>query len=204
MTAQALAEELAPRGGSPSVELSGDEVFRHRLHVIASSAVDVVAAAGGWLADRALTGWDVFVYLPDGEESLPLRVLGVTPCSQGDLSTLAASVRREHRRKRRYAPTALAVDAAMIDADPAVRRCIDSAMADVSTEVVMWGAVPAAGVGAHLVQTSCRASSAGLAFKSHALKAALATDVPCGDEILHTRASQPTWVGCFPRREAQR
>lgn len=203
MTARALAEELAPNGEAQPIEIAGNEVLRHRLYVIASSSIDVVSAAGGWLADRALTGWDVLVYLPDGQESLPLRVLGVTPCSRGNLSSLAVSVRREHRRKRRYAPTALAVDAAMIDADPVVRSCVESAMADVSTEVVMWGVVPAGGVGEHFVRTSCRASSAGRAFKAHALKVALATDAPCGDEILHTRAPQPTWVGCFPGREAR-
>jgi hypothetical protein len=39
--------------------------MRYRLDVVASSVVDVVRFAGGWLFDRAMAGWDVSVLLTD-------------------------------------------------------------------------------------------------------------------------------------------
>ena len=38
--------------------------------------VDAVQAAGGWLYDRVMAGWEVTVLLPDGCDPRPLRILG--------------------------------------------------------------------------------------------------------------------------------
>lgn len=51
---------------------------RHRLDVFGSSVTEVVPVAGAWLADRALDGWQVSVFVPSGQDLLPLRILGVT------------------------------------------------------------------------------------------------------------------------------
>ena len=40
------------------------ECLRYRLDVMAASAVDVAQAAGGWLYDRVMAGWEVTVLLP--------------------------------------------------------------------------------------------------------------------------------------------
>ena len=66
--------------------------MRYRLDVVASSVVDVVRFAGGWLFDRAMAGWDVSVLLtdladqPDGR---PLQILGAQVV---DLEVALASV----------------------------------------------------------------------------------------------------------------
>ncbi|TVY00848.1 hypothetical protein FPV58_15160 [Mycolicibacterium porcinum] len=198
MTAQALAEDAGPRNAH--IETPDSEVFRHRLHVIAASSVDVVCSAGGWLADRALAGWDVLVYLPDDQDPAPLRVLGLAPRSMGQLSDLAQSFRRERRGKRRNAPAALAVDAAMVSGHSLVTSCIERAFADATVEILMWGAVPVDALGERFVRTPCRASTAGRAFKSHALSAAAVAQRSSDIEEVHIRAPQPSWVGCFVER----
>src|SRR6516225_6432663 len=53
------------------------ECLRYRLDVVAVSAADVVASAGGWLYDRVMAGWEVTVLLPHGCDTRSLRILGV-------------------------------------------------------------------------------------------------------------------------------
>jgi hypothetical protein len=38
---------------------------RYRLDVVAATVADAVAAAGGWMFDRVMAGWDVRVMLAD-------------------------------------------------------------------------------------------------------------------------------------------
>ena len=54
----------------------GDDM-RYRLDVVAASVLDVVEAAGGWLFDRRMAGWDVTVLVPEEEDAHALRILGV-------------------------------------------------------------------------------------------------------------------------------
>src|SRR4051812_15299958 len=77
------------------------EVLRYRLDVLGVSAVDVVEAAGGWLYDRAMAGWEVTALLAQGghtrdirdigdsRDTRPLRILGVRAL---DLNSELASV----------------------------------------------------------------------------------------------------------------
>ncbi len=46
--------------------LADGENLRYRLDVLGVSAVDVVEAAGGWLYDRVMAGWEVTVLLAQG------------------------------------------------------------------------------------------------------------------------------------------
>ena len=50
---------------------------RYRLHVAASDLVDLITAAGGWLADRAMAGWHVTAYIAGDHDDRPLHILGV-------------------------------------------------------------------------------------------------------------------------------
>ena len=65
--------------------------MRYRLDVVASSVVDVVRFAGGWLFDRAMAGWDVTVLLTDRRppRDRPLQILGAQTL---DLEHALASV----------------------------------------------------------------------------------------------------------------
>ncbi len=71
--------ELNERGRvSPARAPRADgECLRYRLDVVATSAVDVVQSAGGWLYDRVMAGWEVTVLLPRGCDTRSLRILGV-------------------------------------------------------------------------------------------------------------------------------
>lgn len=53
---------------------TGTECLRYRLEVVATSAIDVVHAAGGWLYDRVTAGWEVTVLLPRGDGTRPLQI----------------------------------------------------------------------------------------------------------------------------------
>jgi hypothetical protein len=50
---------------------------RYRLHVAASDLVELIAAAGGWLADRAMAGWHVTAYIAGDHDDRVLEILGV-------------------------------------------------------------------------------------------------------------------------------
>ena len=78
---------------------------RHRLDVIAGSVPDVIRSAGGWLADRALAGWDVNVFRARCRRCRALADLGVTPRRLADAHAPTARSRTVHRggRQRRHA-----------------------------------------------------------------------------------------------------
>ena len=44
---------------------SGRHIVRYRLDVVAPSVVEAVRAAGGWMFDRVMAGWDVRVLVAD-------------------------------------------------------------------------------------------------------------------------------------------
>ena len=68
--------------------------MRYRLDVVAADVADVVRAAGGWMYDRVMAGWDVTVLLADGADERPLHILGV---ETADLeSALALWAERPH------------------------------------------------------------------------------------------------------------
>ena len=68
--AEALARDFAPTRTSQTHDM------RYRLDVVASSVLDVVRFAGGWLFDRSMAGWDVTVLLSERADDRPLQILG--------------------------------------------------------------------------------------------------------------------------------
>ena len=61
------------------MESRREPVSRYRLYVAASNAIDLIAGAGGWVADHAMAGWDVRAFIADGHEDRDgqlLQILG--------------------------------------------------------------------------------------------------------------------------------
>lgn len=139
-------------------------VLRYQLNVLAASTQDVVQSAGGWLCDRARAGWDVNVMIADGGDPRPLTVLGATALDLDD--GFLSKVRNSSR------VGALAVSAELLGAD---RRVFDEVVHVLKrglTEVTVWGSQWPAELGRQADAVHHRVSSAGRAFKAHALVAA--------------------------------
>jgi hypothetical protein len=142
--------------------------MRYRLDVVASSVVDVVRFAGGWLFDRAMAGWDVTVLLVDHPDDRPLQILGAQTL---DLEYALSSVETRPR------PQALAAAADLFGCDSRVRQGVLQALDHGVTEVTLWGEAwpPELDDSVGLVQH--RLSMAAQIFKGRALAAA---DLPAG------------------------
>jgi hypothetical protein len=141
--------------------------MRYRLDVVASSVVDVVRFAGGWLFDRAMAGWDVTVLLADladRPDDRPLHILGV---QARDLEHALASVETRPR------PQALAAAADLVGCDPRVRRGVLQALDQGATEVTLWGETCPAELDSSVGPVQHRLSMAAQIFKAQALAAAL-------------------------------
>lgn len=103
--------------------------LRYRLLVMASSAIDVVGSAGGWLFDRALAGCDVTAMLADRTQERALQILGVQPASLDQaLTSQLCDVE-----------SALAVSADLYRTDARVRQAVLDALDAGLTNLVMWG-----------------------------------------------------------------
>jgi hypothetical protein len=61
--------------------------LRYRLIVMASSTVDVVSSAGGWLYDRSMAGCDVTAILTERTNEYALQMLGVQTAAFDDTPT---------------------------------------------------------------------------------------------------------------------
>jgi hypothetical protein len=142
--------------------------MRYRLDVVASSVVDVVRFAGGWLFDRAMAGWDVTVLVVDHPDDRPLQILGAQTL---DLEYALSSVETRPR------PQALAAAADLFGCDSRVRQGVLQALDHGVTEVTLWGEAwpPELDDSVGLVQH--RLSMAAQIFKGRALAAA---DLPAG------------------------
>src|SRR5207302_10989232 len=57
----------------PTAHLARRRPLRHRLVLAAPTTVAAVRAAGGWLFDTAMTGWDVQVLAGDPRDGRALR-----------------------------------------------------------------------------------------------------------------------------------
>jgi hypothetical protein len=141
--------------------------MRYRLDVVASSVIDVVRFAGGWLFDRAMAGWDVTVLLPDHSaehaDDRPLHILGARTI---DLEYALASVGNRPR------PQALAAAADLFGCDPRVRRGVLQALDHGVTEVTLWGETWPAELDDSVGLVQHRLSTAAQTFKAQALAAA--------------------------------
>ncbi|WP_024804434.1 hypothetical protein [Nocardia sp. BMG51109] len=137
--------------------------MRYRLDVVATSIVDVVEHAGGWLFDRAVAGWDVTVLVADLSDSRPLRILGAEML---ELETVLSSGGQGRR------PHALAVACDVCECDPRARRGLVNALGDGGIEVVVWGEGWPTPPEARVDPVLHRLSVAAQAFKAQALTAA--------------------------------
>jgi len=135
-------------------------MIRPTLVVVGDNAVDVIIAAGGWIADLALSGWVVFAGLRDGGHESALRILGATD------SSLDCAIATYDRRPR---PRVIAVSADSCRRDERVSRWVVESAAG-SGEVRLWGPGCAElfRLAAHAVDH--RLSPGALAFKHEALE----------------------------------
>lgn len=138
-----------------------DPDMRYHFDVVGLNVLDVVRAAGGWLYDRATAGWDVTVLIfdLDDQDVRPLRILGARALD------LASVLLRWEQRPR---PETIAVSAEMFDSHPPVRRGVLRALEHSSTEVTLWGDVPAE-LDQDVDARQHRLSAAATAFKTQAL-----------------------------------
>ena len=146
--------------------------MRYRLDVVAPSVVEVVTAAGGWLFDRVMAGWDVTVLVDGNDNSRPLQILGV---QTGDLEDALRAGQDGPR------PDALAVAAEVYGSDERVRHGVQMALAGGNTEVTMWGRVWPSELTRSVGDVEHRLSVAARAFKAQALAAASAPQDRVGD-----------------------
>jgi hypothetical protein len=154
---------------------------RYRLDVVAPSVVEAVRAAGGWIFDRVMAGWDVRVLVADGQDERALQILGA---DTGDLES-ALQIGPHGQR-----PHALAVAADLYGRDARIRDGVRRALDSGQTEVTLWGA----NWPADLDQRSAgsvehRLSTAARAFKAQAL-AALTAPVAATEGIGFTETFQ--------------
>lgn len=163
--------------------------MRYRLDVVAPSVVDAVRAAGGWMFDRALAGWDVRVLLARDDDDRALQILGA---NAGDLeSALEIGAQGRH-------PNALAVAADMYGRDARIREGVRMAMASGQTEVTMWGETwPAELDRTRVDSVEHRLSVAARAFKAQAL-AALEGSVAQGHPVATTEIFRSGTPACCP------
>jgi hypothetical protein len=145
------------------IPVHDDDDMRYRLDVIAASVFDVVEAAGGWLFDRRMAGWDVTVLVPEGEDVRALQILGVDILQVGP--TWISWAERRHVQ-------ALAVAADLFDRDSRVKQGVLQALEQGLPEVILWGSdwspelVRSGGELRHQLSRAARM------FKSHASMAA--------------------------------
>ncbi len=142
--------------------------MRYRLDVVASSVVDVVRFAGGWLFDRSMAGWDVTVLLTDladHADTRPLQIIGAQPL---DLEDALAAVDSRPR------PQALAAAADLFGCDSRVRQGVLQALDHGVTEVTLWGESWPAELDESVGLVQHRLSMAAKIFKAQALSAAAA------------------------------
>ena len=135
---------------------------RSRLVVLAPSVGDVVTAAGGWLADRALAGWDIEVLVPaSGVDHADVRALQIVGATVGDLDEVFDT----------GTAAAVAVSADLFAADSHVRARVLHAYDRDIAEVTVWGADIPAELTARFVSVEHVLSSAAQVFKLHSLAA---------------------------------
>ncbi|WP_210716592.1 hypothetical protein [Amycolatopsis acididurans] len=146
-------------------------------------------ASGGWLFDRVMAGWDVLALVGDYlvNDARPLHILGARAVE------LDAAMTSPIRGPR---PHAIAVDAALFDADRRVRKLVTRSIDEGLTEVLLWGERCPEELDGGMPSLEHRLSVAARAFKTQALAAAAApVDELDGTEVFHSGEVVPNPPG---------
>ncbi|MGI5218852.1 hypothetical protein [Nocardia sp. CA-290969] len=137
------------------------QALRPRLVVLGTSMDDAVSAAGGWIFDLSMAGWEVTVVAGDLGSPRPARILGA------DALDLDSALTHRHRGPQ---PQAVAISAALMATEAGlrgrVRQCFDRG----SIEVSIWGRQYAQEFGDRTESTTHRLSHAARVFKQQALR----------------------------------
>jgi hypothetical protein len=139
----------------------------------------VVQAAGGWLCDQVLSGWDVTAVTADHADQRALRILGVR--GRNLESALALPVQGPCLQ-------AIAVQVELYEADERVRRVVRAAAMAGQTEIRLWGGARPGPFEDRTDPVSHRLSAAARAFKAQALAAAAAGPGPADTEEFRVAA----------------
>jgi len=113
-----------------------DYNLAYRLIAIAPCVSDVVSAAGGWLFDRARSGWRIHVFTVNPvtpADAMALEILGVE-----SVAPLGMLTSEELQRV-----AALAIDGEILGGGAIFAQRVHALVQHGATEVVVWGAVPA-------------------------------------------------------------
>ncbi|MEU4312224.1 hypothetical protein [Nocardia sp. NPDC024068] len=136
--------------------------LRPRLTVLGVSMDDVVSAAGGWIFDLSLAGWEVTVVAGDLGNPRPARILGA------EALDLDFALTHRHHGPR---PQALAISAALMATEGRLRGRVQECLDRGSIEVSIWGRPCAEKPGDRTESTTHRLSRAARVFKQQALRA---------------------------------
>jgi hypothetical protein len=135
---------------------------RYRLDVMATSVVDVVSFAGGWLYDRTMDGWDITMLIAArAEDARPLHIIGARTLD------LEAAFERPERH-----PAALSVAADLYASDERVRHAVSKTLRLPTPEITVWGEDRPAELSRSAAEVQHQLTSAASVFKMHALTAA--------------------------------
>ncbi|MDM4142841.1 MULTISPECIES: hypothetical protein [Mycobacterium] len=145
--------------------------MRYRLDVVATTALDVVRFAGGWIFDRSMAGWDVTVLVTEHPGDRSLQIIGAQVL---DLEEALASVQSRPR------PQALAAAADLFGCDARVRQGVLQALDQGATEVTLWGENWPSELDDSVGLVQHQLSMAAQTFKAQALAAAAAPHAPIG------------------------
>jgi len=157
------ADKQADKQGNGARPIGPAHAHRYRLTVVATDMADAVQSAGGWLCDRARSGWDVTVLVADHQNTRPVAILGATAV---DIDAPDSSVMNLASQSAELAVTARA-----LSLDDRVRADVRTLLKKGTTAVSVWGQQWPTEVGGAVHPTEHRLSAAARAFKAHALDA---------------------------------
>jgi hypothetical protein len=136
----------------------------YRLNVLTPTVSDAVQFVGGLMVDRSLEGWAVTVFVDeDCESDHSLQILGAKCASLSSPPAFWPSRGTTH---------CLAASSSLIDTHARIRRTVMKAMAQAFFEVAVFGDSPIEAVIHKTDAFHYRPTTAGLAYKMHALRAA--------------------------------
>lgn len=133
-----------------------------RVDVLAVGVADVVVSAGGWLFDRARSGWAVTVFLPTEEDVRPLHILGIKAFP---LQRFSDELPRSTGR-----PHTVAASSAVVDGDRRARANVSLALRRAPGRVIVWGDPRPGNLGNRFGALDHQLSVAAVAFKKQALR----------------------------------